>query len=712
MEFTKMNTQVKSGEVLAEEPVVVDLLPDNRLTYKQLKEDRNIKVRLTGIDSTDPDSGAKVELYILPEGEDVVEGDYTYLVATKEKSQQPGGDWSFPVEFDLDTSGLGLEDVHDLAGEYNPYNFAFVIYDAFDNVDTSAYTPVLVDLTAPYQRQPGTGNGTGVRPYRLTLDATVPSIVDDAWLSDPANAGGLSLTIPHAYQKFEADNDKVNFYISTQTTFSLMQGEPPAFTGAVPATGIINIPLAFLRALDEGTYYYSYNLTDLPGNISNNANITLLFQRVKTAAPVLHPPKIPVTNGGQLPINFSLVTEPPTTRVIMEIDIPDNALPGDRIIPYLFSTEDGPIALPEDSVPPVGTPGPLRFELDYSTLATLFGDANKEDETELEYWYELERSTISPNPVSERRFAVIDFSYAGPEQPNLPDPENPNIAPVVVQGAGTPVPAPNTLGPNQAGLPAVMSWPVWNDPNRPVTGREIVKFYYQGKQVGAPVPVRQGATTVTTELPWLTILTEGNGSAAGGDAREAYITIEYPGGNLMKQQVTTKVDVTAIVIDLPAPQIVISSFRSPTGTTVPERIATLINCPSLNHPQVADGPMPPYAPRYLRIRIRRDANIPNGATVDLEFEGRVTNTPGGAAIPNTLITESAPMPATGDLEFRLTDYAKIREIQLPKNGTQRPPVRYARIAYTVNGIESETIATVQLLNSSLVYCDEERPETP
>jgi hypothetical protein len=180
----------------------------------------------------------------------------------------------------------------------------------------------------------------------------------------------------------------------------------------------------------------------------------------------------------------------------------------------------------------------------------------------------------------------------------------------------------------------------------------------------------------------------------------------------MKQQVTTKVDVTAIVIDLPAPQIVISAFRSSTGALVPERIANLINCPSLNHPQVADGPMPPYAPRNLRIRIRRDANIPTGATVDLEFEGRVTNTPGGVVIPNTLITASAPMPATGDLEFRLTDYAKIREIQLPKNGTQRPAVRYARIAYTVNGIESEVIVGVQLLNSSLVYCDEERPETP
>lgn len=711
-ESTIMNVQVKSGgDVLAVPPVVVDQLSDNRLTYKQLREDRKIKVRLTSIDDTSVEGGAKVELYLFPEGASVVEGDPTYLVGRKYKADQPGGVWAFPVEFDVDVGNLN--DAFDSAGEYRAYELAFIIFDANDNSDTSTNQPVLVDLTAPYQRQPGTGNGTGTRPSLLTLGTTVPDAVDDAWLNDPANAGGLNLTIPIAYQKFEANNDKINFYISTQTAFSLMQAETPAFSGPLPGTGVINVPLAFLRALDEGTYYYSYNLTDLPGNISNSANITLLFQRIRAPAPVLHDPSIPVTNGGALPINFSTVVEPPTTRAIMEIEFPDNSLPGDRIIPYLYSTEDGPYALPEQQIPPAGTPGPLKFELDYTTLEIYFGSPNKEDETELEYWYEMERSTITPNPVSTHHFAVIDFSYAGPEQPNLPDPENPNIVAVEVQGAGATLPPVNTLGPDQAGLAATMQWPVWTDPARPVTGREIVKFYYQGKQVGSPIPVRIGNTTVTTELLWATILAEGNGTVAGGDAREAYITIEYPGGNLMQQQITTKVDVTAIVIDLPAPQVIKSAYRTSTGALVAEEIRTSINCPSLNHPEVVDGPMPPYQPRNLRIRIPRDPNIPTGATVDLEFEGRETNAANAAPIPNTKITASAQMPATGDLEFRLTDYDKIREIQLPSTvpGT-RPATRYARIAYTVNGIESEVTLGVALLNSSLVYCEEERPETP
>jgi len=121
--------------------------------------------------------------------------------------------------------------------------------------------------------------------------------------------------------------------------------------------------------------------------------------------------------------------------------------------------------------------------------------------------------------------------------------------------------------------------------------------------------------------------------------------------------------------------------------------------------------MPPYQPRQLRIRVRRDANIPTGATVDLNFEGRTTNAVGAPAIPNTLITASAPMPATGDLEFRLTNYTAIRTIQLPSTlPGQRPATRYARIAYTVNGIVSEVTVPVALLNSSLVYCEQERPE--
>lgn len=707
-----MNMQVKTdGGVLALPPTIVDQLPDKRLTYKQLREDRIIKVRLADIDDKSPDGGAKVELHLFPKGVIPVEFDPTYVVGTKLKADQVGGDWTFPIEFDVPVTSL--IERFDINGEYTPYELAFIIYDTFDNSDTSGpFAEALVDLTAPYQRQPGGPNGTGTRPTLLTLGATVPAVIDDAWLTDPANAGGLNLTIPTAYQKFEAGNDKVNFYISTQTTFSLMQGVGAAVPDfPLPTGGAINVPLAYLTALNEGTYYYSYNLTDLPGNISNNAAITTMFRRVKTPAPVLEAPTIPVTGAsGRTPITFSTV-HPAPTKAIMEIDFPLNSFPGDRIIPYITSDQAGaPINLPEQVIPPAGTSGPLRFELEFDIFEQVFGDPNGADEVEFEFWYELERSTITPNPVSPSAFGVVDFAYAGPEQPNLPELENPNIQPVVIQGAGSPTPAPNTLTPAQAGVAATMSWPVWTDPNRPVTGREIVKFYYQDKQVGGEVPVRVGETTVTTSLPWDTIRAEGNGTAAGGNPREAYVTIEYPGSaNVMTQVITTKVDVTAIVINLPVPQIIVSAFRTTTAL-VPERVVTSINCPSLNHPTVANGSMPPYLPRQLRIRIRRDTNIPTGATVDLDFEGRTTNVVGAPAIPSTRITASAPMPPTGDLEFRLTDYTAIRTIQLPATGSTRPPTRYARIAYTVNGIVSEVTVPVALLNSSLVYCEQERPE--
>jgi hypothetical protein len=210
-------------------------------------------------------------------------------------------------------------------------------------------------------------------------------------------------------------------------------------------------------------------------------------------------------------------------------------------------------------------------------------------------------------------------------------------------------------------------------------------------------------------LPWPTILAEGNGS--GATAREAYIKIEYPGSaNPMTQTPVTLVNVTAIVINLPPPQIIVSAFRTPTGTQIPERAVTSINCPSLDHPSVPNGPMPPYAERSLRIRILRDLNIPTGATVNLNFEGRVTNTVGGAAIPGTQITETGTMPATGVLDIFLRNYNAIRTIQLPSPGPgQRPATRFARIAYTVNGITSEVIVPVALLNSSLVYCEQNRP---
>lgn len=331
-----MNMQVKTGGgVLALPPIIVDQLPDNRLTYKQLREDRSIKVWLTNIKDEGDDGGVKVELHLFQKGVIPVELDPTYVVGTKLKADQPGGNWTFPIEFDVPVTTL--TERFDANGEYTPYEMMFFIYDLHGNSDTSdTYAEALVDLTAPYQRQPGGPNGTGTRPTLLTLGATVPAVIDDAWLNDPANAGGLNLTIPTAYQKFEAGNDKVNFYISTQTTFSLMQGEEAAAKDfPLPAGGVINVPLAFLIALNEGTYYYSYNLTDLPGNISNNAAITTMFRRVRTPAPELDVPRIPVTGAtGRTPITFSTV-HPAPTKAIMVVEFPRNSLPGDRIIPYI-----------------------------------------------------------------------------------------------------------------------------------------------------------------------------------------------------------------------------------------------------------------------------------------------------------------------------------------------------------------------------------------
>ena len=706
-----MNMQVKSGGigVLAETPEVEGALPDGRLTYQQLVVDKSINLILKNIDDISNEGGEYLHVHLCPPGQTPVSNDPSTIIKTVPR---PAGNWTFPYKVPIDLTNLSLVDRFHANGDYAEYHFYFDIFNIFDNPDTSLPCIALVDMTAPWQRQPGTGNGSGIRPA-LISQTGLPTLIDDAWLADPANVGGIDVTIPTTFTKFEPSIDRTDFYVSTQTTFTSMQGEGAAVANfPLPVGGVINISLAFLAGLRDGLYFYAYILKDAPGNVSNNSAITLLFNRVSAPAPVLGIPRIPVTGpNGQTPITLGTSAFP--TKAVMEIDFPLNSLPGDRIVPELFDSNGVPSpTIPEQQIPPVGTPGPqtLFFDLDDTFWAAVYADPNRQDEEQFTYRYRLIRPTISPDPVSQPEpFGILDRSYAGPEQPNLPDLLNPNIPPVVVQGAGTPAPAPNTLGPAQAGLAATMTWLLWTDPNRSVTGREIVTFFYQGKQVGSPVGVQVGQTTVTTTLPWATILAEGNGS--GATAREAYITIEYPGSaNPMTQIPVTPVNVTAIVINLPAPQIIVSGFRTATGTQMPERVVTSINCPSLDHPSVPNGPMPPYAARSLRVRVLRDLNIPTGAQVVLEVEGRVTNTVGGAAIPGTQITETRPMPATGVLEFFLTNYTAIRTIQLPSPGPgQRPATRYARIAYTVNGITSEVIVPVALLNSSLVYCEQNRP---
>ncbi|MHA3737332.1 hypothetical protein ACXR0M_16920 [Pseudomonas sp. Eth.TT006] len=708
-----MNMQVKTGGgALALPPTIVDQLPDGRLTYQQLKVDRKVTFQLADVDDKTPSGAHRIQLLVYPEGYTPIEFDPTYVVMELLKADQPGGDWTFPVNFDLIGAAIALlVDKFHAAGAYNKYGAAFIIYDEFDNADTSqSALDFLVDLTAPCQRQPGTGNGTGNRPPLINLTG-LPIVIDDAWLNDPANAGGYNFTLPTGWANFEPGLDRFNFYASLLTTFTGMQGEGAVIADApVPADGVFNIPLTVLRALKDGPYFYSYNLKDAPGNISNNSAITLLFNRVSAPAPVLGVPRIPVTGtNGQTPITFASF-RPDPNAVVMEIDFPLHSLEKDRILPHIMDSNGNVYDLPEQEIPAPGTPGPLKFVIDYAFWAVVFGDPNRDTEEQFEYWYELIRPTIPVNPVSTpQKFGTVDFSYAGPEQPNLPDPENINIAAVAVQGGGTPVPAPNTLGPAQAGLDATMIWNLWTEADRPITGREIVTFFYQGKQVGTPVGVPVGATTVTTTLPWATILAEGNGT--GATAREAYIVVSYPGSaNPMTQTPVTRVNVTAVVINLPAPKIVVSAFRTATGTVVPERLATSINCPSLDHPAVANGPMPPYeATRRLRIRVERDVNIPTAATVAFKFEGRVTNGAGGAVIPGTPFTDSRPMPATGPLEFSVP-YANVRPIQLPSPGPGlRPATQYAYIEYVVNGITASVIVAVALLNSSLVYCEQNRP---
>ncbi|MHC8400869.1 hypothetical protein ACYZTX_15705 [Pseudomonas sp. MDT1-17] len=154
MECTKMNMQVKTDVgILALPPTIVGLLPDKRFTYKQLREDRIIKVQLADIDDKSPDGGAKVELHLFPKGVTPVEFDPTYVVETKFKADAPGGDWTFPIEFDV--SVTSLIERFDANGEYTPYELAFIIYDAFDNSDTSGpFAEALVDLTAPTNGNP------------------------------------------------------------------------------------------------------------------------------------------------------------------------------------------------------------------------------------------------------------------------------------------------------------------------------------------------------------------------------------------------------------------------------------------------------------------------------------------------------------------------------------------------------------------------------
>lgn len=436
----QMNQKVDDSGVLAEPPIVIGNLADGRLTYKQLRVDGTIEVTISTV--ADPDS-LRIELQMFPPGAFPVPGAPNFVVAAKEKDKEPGGVWTFPLSFTVDVSAL--RDRFSATGAYVEWELAFVVYDSFGNDDTSnPHTSIFVDLTAPYQTQPGNGNRTGGRPPALRPSTPpVPATIDDAWLNDPTNINGLNLVIPTAYTRFEEGKDKAAVYISRLTTFPLMRTEQPAYSGTLPALGVVNVSLTFLSGLPDGRYYYAYELEDAPGNISNNSLITPIFQVVRAPAPVLNPPRIPVTGAdGRTPITLRTVNDPAPSRAVMEIDVHGTWLPTDRIIPYMQAVgSQNPVPVSEI---PVGTGNPvLQFLLTYEKLKEVFGSDDGQDEVEFSFWCELARSSITPNPTSPSRFALVDFAYGGPEQPNLPDLENINIPAVIVQGVGSPTPPPS-----------------------------------------------------------------------------------------------------------------------------------------------------------------------------------------------------------------------------------------------------------------------------
>ncbi|WP_417695194.1 hypothetical protein [Pseudomonas sp.] len=644
----KMRPNVTRSGVVTVDAGINDKLADDSIPISVLDAG---KLVFTATNLADPQDGDELEIF------------YTVVGGTEQ--QVPGffdmelvAGRPDPFEMEVDAS---LFPEAQTPAEPTRYEVRYVLYKAGGgNTDDSTIVEFAIDRTAPFEvKVPARQKRKPTPDVTLTNRPAGPDfIVNEAWIT--ANPKMLC-TVPVNYPLRRLD-DVLSYYLYSGATVLKV------FEATVDATGAFEVDSAELRNLPNLTRVsHAYEWKDLPGNLSARTDPKPLFDLRLAQDPELLEPKVPKTDPNRTVPLYLDDFVAGSADVLAVVEQPLHGIDTDEVELFVEDASN-PLIFESFGKKPLGT-ADVEFTLDYVKLARVFDDSTSPKEVKV--WYEHTRpgSTSLDSPVI---YIFLDFVYAGPDNPDLPDLINTDLPLVTVKGASN---TPNVITPGDRNSAGNISVPVWFGlPD--VVGGEQVDFYIDGTLVDTFLPFGGETTFVGTvtaafikALPTATV--------------KAYWTIKYVGSNNnIIKSLEQDVVVNAQQIDLPPP-------------TIRMRSRDEISCYAMDNATTA---------WTMAMGIPKDTNLPPGKNITVHFVG-VTDITGATEVPGTADSQPYVIKAP-----ELVDVAQVGTADKFKlNQPVRGAIAFGKYWYEtdINGTQSSVVVIkpFDIINTSFEYCD-------
>ncbi|MCX2546180.1 hypothetical protein [Pseudomonas sp. COW5] len=529
------------------------------------------------------------------------------------------------------------------------------------NPSPPASTEYRIDRTAPYRVKNPPSN---LSPSAISFPTDLPPSqkIDDTYLGLHPN--GIDITITLAANYDPTDVCDIYFGNPSDPAYAT-----PVMTNvAIPATGIINIPLAILQGLNEGLNTITVIYKDLAGNISLRSKPE---QRTveRLAPPVPLEPVVPLADGtgGDDLIDVADCV----TGVTVEVTVPLPSTPTDSIRCYWGNT----LLVPEK---PVGNNTLLVFDVDYSVIKAEYGVTDVDVPTTARYEM-FRQGVLAPIATHSTSFKVNIYQPGGPN-PDEPSDVNPNFKkPRLVSSQGVD----NKLDDNDHGNNADIFVELLATP--PAASGQFIRCFYDGVALTPDYylsPGDEGKDIKMAEVPWSLIELKPNGTIP-----IKWTLFEVQGPNPVSS-LDEDVDVDITKIDLPKP-------------VVDGLIFDNISCPTLNFVPPGDG----TSRRNLKVLVPFSPSMVTGRDVELTWEGftdqNTSNPIAGTKVSVTLPVPN-PAPATG-MEFFIGDY--LKELKPVSDG-------YGKLFYTISTVTPESEPAVHFVfleDNNGDYCEVANP---